>query len=171
MLAEFEAEEASGKPYRSKALSDAGRAAFSKLMREAIIRGNEQTFITSLLDPNYWKSTETYARGGGIRTRTINVKQAAERLGITEFNIWYAHGFAKRLMDEGVTHCQVYRAANPKWEPSECSKHEGRVYLVKEIYDGHRARYWPEPGRSDILSIPFGPGCHHTIRRVAKEQS
>lgn len=161
MLAEFEAEEAAGNPYRSKTLSLAGREAFPRLLRGAIQTGNEGSLIQDLSHPSYWKPTD--ARGA-----RINVRQAAERLGLTEFNTWYVRGLSKRLMEEGLTHCEVYRAGNPSGTPnSECTLHEGRVYPVEEIYGGHRARYWPEPGNRGALSIPIGPSCHHTIRRVA----
>jgi hypothetical protein len=166
MLAEFEAEEASGKPYRSKALSDEGRSAFPTIMRDAIVEGNEETLADSLAKPKYWSQSESYVRNGVTRTRPINVQAAAERPAVTEFNTWYVRGLAKRLMDERVTQCQVYRAAPPKWEPAECSKHEGHVYSVQELHDGHRAKYWPEPGKPNAFSIPAGPSCHHTIRRV-----
>ena len=59
MLREFEAEEASGKPYRSKALTSAGRRAFPKLMREAIQSGDEQTLYQALDVPKYWETSET----------------------------------------------------------------------------------------------------------------
>lgn len=167
MLEEFEAEESGSNPYRGKGLSASGRAAFPDLMREAIKGGNEQTLIAALSNPSFWDPTETYVRDGVQRERRVNVRQAAERLGLTEFNTWYVRGLAKRLIDEGVANCQVYRAAIPKWEPAECSQHEGQVLPVKEIYRGHRARYWPEPGDAMAMSIPFGPGCHHTIRRVS----
>jgi hypothetical protein len=108
---------------------------------------------------------ETYVLKGVTRERQVNVAQATERLCLTEFNTWYVRGFASRLREEGVTHCQAYRAAVPKWEPGECAAHEGQVYSVQEIYEGHRRRYWPEPGDTTAASIPFGPGCHHTIRR------
>lgn len=167
MLAEFEAEEAGDNPYRSKSLSPAGRTAFPNLLREAITSGDEQTLIVSLLNPGYWNPTERYLRSGVWRDRQLNMHQAAERLCMTEFNTWYVRGLAKRLLNEGVTHCQVYRAALPKWEPAECSAHEGQILSVDKVYRIHRARYWPEPGDLTALSIPFGPGCHHTIRRVS----
>jgi hypothetical protein len=166
MLKEFEKEQLSSNTYQPKVLSKMGQSNFPNLVREAIKSGNEETLISSLSDPTYWNPTETYTRDGVVRERRINVKQAAERLGLTEFNTWYVHGLAKRFMDEGVIQCQVYRGAMPKWEPAECSVHEGKILPVKEIYDGHRARYWPEPGNPQAMSIPFGPGCHHTIRRV-----
>jgi hypothetical protein len=166
MLSEFEDEQSSGNPYRSKALSQKGLEVFPDLVREAMKSGDEQTLTRAISDRNYWKPTETYERNGIIRSRNVNIRQASERLGLTEFNTWYVRGLAKRLMVEGVSKCQVYRGAIPKWEPAECSVHEGKIYEVKEIYDGHRVRYWPEPGKPQLMSIPYGPGCHHTIRRV-----
>lgn len=166
MLAEFEAEQSSGNPYPGKGLSPAGHAAFPNLTREALRTGNEQTLIASLSNASYWNPTETVVRDGVEGQRKVNVQHAAGRLGLGEFNTWYVRGLAKRLMDEGVTRCQAYRGATPKWEPGECSEHEGQIFSVEEIYRGHRARYWPEPGNPDAVCIPFGPGCHHTIRRL-----
>ncbi len=161
MLREFEAEESSGNPYRGKNLSAVGRVEFGGLIRQAIRSGDEQTLIASLLNSSYWNPTDR-------RGYRINQQNEAERLGLTEFNTWYVRGLAKRLMDEGVAECQVYRAGIPKWgAPSEeCMAHEGQIYSVEVVYFGHRARYWPEPGNRAALSIPLGPNCHHTIRRV-----
>jgi hypothetical protein len=100
------------------------------------------------------------------RERRVNVRQASERLALTEFNTWYVAGFAHRLVDEGVTECEVYRAAEPKFEHASCSSHELQVYPLAGIIAGHRASYWPDAGDPSKLSIPAGPGCHHTIRRV-----
>jgi hypothetical protein len=166
MLIEFEGEEASGIPYRSKVLTFAGLVAFPNLMREAIRTGNEQPLGSSLLRADFWNESETYIRGGVMRERRLNIQQAAERLALNEFNTWYVRGLTKRLMEEGVAQCQAYRGALPKWEPGECSTHEGQIFAVEAIYRNHRARYWPEPGNPKAASIPFGPGCHHTIRRV-----
>jgi hypothetical protein len=162
MLTEFEVEEGSKLPYRGHLLSSAGRAIFAELMRTAIRSGNEQTLIQTLTVPAYWQPIEVYKKG----TRRINIQQAAERLGLSEFNTWYVRGLSQRLLHEGVSLCQVYRAAHPKWGPDKCSLQEGQVFAAKDIYQGHRARYWPAPGNSSVLSIPFGPNCHHTIRRV-----
>lgn len=166
MLAEFDVEEESATPFRSKALSATGLAVFPELMRQAIQAGNEETLFQALNDPEYWHPTEEYVRGGVPRSRRRNIRQAAERLALTEFSTCYVRGLAKRLLDEGVEKCQVYRGGQPKWEPGECAEHEGLIASVQEVCNGHRARYWPEPGNPDALSIPFGPGCHHVIRRV-----
>jgi hypothetical protein len=168
MLAEFEAEERGGNPYRGERLSSAGAAAFPDHMREAIQCGNELSLFAALNRIHYWNSSERYVLKGVVRIRRINMQQADEQLTLSEFNTWYVTGFAKRLLDEGEHQCQAYRAAQPKWEQADCTAHEGQFFSLLEVYSGHRARYWPEPGNPDALSIPFNPGCHHTIRRVTK---
>jgi hypothetical protein len=165
MLSELEAEFA-GNPYLSDGLTPEGRAALPNLMREAIRADNEVTLAASLAQLRYWQPMETYrTKTGRIMRRYVNVREAAERLALTEFNTWYVRGLAKRLMEEGGTHCQVYRAAPPKGAPGECTRYEEQVFTVDVIYRGHRARYWPTPNPG-VLSIPAGPNCHHTIRRV-----
>jgi hypothetical protein len=165
MLKEFEGEESTPGPYRGKVLSLTGLAAWNGLMSEAIRSGNEESLTVSLQNQAYWQPTETYIKNGVQRVRNVNSQQAAERLALTEFNTWYVRGLSKRFLDEGVAECQAYRGAIPKWEPGDCTSHEGQILQVQVIYSGHRKRYWPEPGDTTALSIPFGPGCHHTIRR------
>jgi hypothetical protein len=165
MRSEFEAEEASGLAYRSKALSPAGLAAFPDMLRATITRGEDISLEIALRDPALWEPTEEHTREGITRPRRRNIDQAARRLALTEFSTWYVRGLARRLIDEGVLQCEVYRGEHPKWEPGECASHEGAIVNVRKIYDGHRRRYWPEPGDPTAFSIPFGPSCHHVIRR------
>jgi hypothetical protein len=166
MLLEFESEESGPSPYRGRGLSDRGRSAFCQLMRQAIKDGNESTLAATLNVVSYWNPEEEYVRKDLVRTRRVNVPQATQRLALTEFSTWYVRGLTKRLLDEGVKECQVYRGEQPKWEPGACADHEGVIVSVQSVYDGHRAKYWPEPGQPDVFSIPFGPGCHHIIRRI-----
>jgi hypothetical protein len=166
MLAAFQEEETSGKPYRSAALSAAGLAVFSGLMENAIKSGTETSLYQALGDARYWTETEEYTRAGVTRTRHRNIPQSAQRLALTEFSTWYVKGFAKRLLAEGIDKCRVYRGEEPKWAPDECARHEGMICSVQDIHDKHRARYWPEPGDKKAFSIPSGPGCHHIIGRV-----
>ena len=167
MLEEFEAEEQSGNPYRGRELSSDGRAAFPDLMRQAIAGGNEQTLITALNNPAYWVSSGvSHSKTGRPYAKSVNVAQAAERLGLTEFNTWYVCGLAKRLLDKGEKQCQVYRAAPARLAPDTCSFYEGQILPLDDVYRGHRAKYHPAPGKRSALSVPFGPTCHHTIRRM-----
>ncbi len=165
MLLAFDAEELSGNPYRGRGLSAAGLQGFAAAMRAAINSGTEVSLYQALNQRHYWDTDETYVRNGKQYSRAINHDQASERLSITEFNTWYVRGLAQRLINEGVAQCQVYRASAPKWEMADCAQHEGAIYDVAQVHAGHRARYWPAPGNATALSVPFGPGCHHTIRR------
>jgi len=165
MLEEFLNEEKAGNPYRSKRLSPLGLEVFPKEMEEAIREGNEESLAGALSNPEYWKSSEYSRRGIKEYEKSIDPIKAAQALAYTEFNTWYVRGFARRLIEEGEEHCQVYRAA-PAWEPRpECLQHEGSVYRIQEIYDGHRAKYWPKRN-PEAFSIPVGPYCHHSIRRA-----
>jgi hypothetical protein len=166
MWAEFLAEEASGHGYRSSALSPLGLKEWPELVRVAFESEDEEWLADALSRPEYWQPTEQYVRNGVPRERRINVKQAAERLAQSEFNTWYVRGLARKLIDEGVEHCEVYRAGTPKWEPAACAQHEGLIVPVSDVYDGHRARYWPFENQT-AFAVPFHPGCHHSIRRVS----
>jgi hypothetical protein len=168
MLGEFENEQGGNNPYFRKNLSNTGRIEFRHAMVEAIKYGNEATLTIALENGTYWNPTEEYERNGVIRDRNVNIRQAAERLANTEFNTWYVRGLSKLGMDAGIGECEVYRASEPKWSPADCSQHEGAILNVADVCQGHRAKYWPEPGNASVLSVPFGPGCHHTIRLKSK---
>lgn len=165
MLEEFLNEEMSCAPYRSSRLSELGLKIFPTEMEKAIIEGNEESLAKALMNPDYWNPSESYKSKDGIRSRAINPTFAAQFLARTEFTTWFTRGFARRLIEEGETLCQVIRIA-PSDEPRrECRSHENKIYTVLDIYNGHRVRYWPLPGKSDAFSIPMGTNCHHSIRR------
>ena len=131
MMSEFDAEQAGANPYRSKALSAHGQEVFPQLMREAIRQGTEVTLTAALAEISLWEPIEKFMRDGVQCERTRNIQQSAERLALTEFSTWYVRGLARRLMDEGVTKCQVCRGAQPKKEPGDCG-----MGKVKKKYRG-----------------------------------
>lgn len=150
MLDEFEKEENSD-PYRSSRLNSVGQEKFEEIMRNAIRFGDISSLATALSDPTFWKNNIP--------------RNATKLLAHTEFTTWYTRGFAKRLMEEGIDLCEIYRAEMAVTPRCECTRREGQTVKVKDIYDGHRAKYRPisNPG---AFSIPSGPLCHHTIRRL-----
>ena len=166
MLVEFLNEENSGNPYRSPRLSPLGLDIFPKEMEKAIKMGDEESLKNALLNPDYWKPKEPYTRGGEEYWRKINHEKAAEFLAYSDFNTWYIKGFSRRLMEDGEEYCQVYRAGFSEEPRGECLVHEDQIYKVEDIYNGHRIRYWPKPGKKGVLSIPVGTNCHHSIKRV-----
>lgn len=165
MLAELQSEQGTANAYRSKALSQQGLATFPDLLRSAITSGNEVSLTQAISDAALWNPDEEYTRNGVTRIRQRNIEHSSQRLALAEFSTWYVRGLAKRLLEEGVSNCQIYRGEQPKWEPGECAHHEGLIISVQQIYNNHRVRYWPEPGDQNALSIPYSPGCHHVIRR------
>ena len=138
---------------------------FPGLTRKAIVSEDEEFLSISLSKQEYWKEKQQYTRDGITREKRINLNQSAERLGFSEFNTWYVRGLAKKLITEGVRKCQRYGAKEARWEPGECSKHEGQVMDVRIIYEGHRAKYWPKENDS-AFSIPAQSGCYYTTRRT-----
>jgi len=167
MLKEFQAEESSGKPYRSKRLISKGLEVFPKLMDKAIKEGNEVTLAKDLNDPSYWKpSEESHSSKGTSFPRSIDPLVASETLALSEFSTWYTRGLSKKLLDEGVEYCEVYRADMAEEPRCECTKWEGLKIDVQKAYDGHRKRYHHMEIDRKAFSIPSGTNCHHSIRRV-----
>ena len=166
MLREFDAEQMDPLRYVPKVLSSIGRERWPLLLRAAIQSGNDDTLEEALsAQPDSLNSTESYVRNGIVRRRTLNPRQASERLAKSEFNTWYVRGLSARLLSERVDEVKVYRAGFPKWEPGDCATHEGLVVPVRVVYDGHRSRYWPTEDLS-AFAVPFQPGCHHSVMRV-----
>jgi hypothetical protein len=152
MLDEFQKEYNSANPYYGKSLTAYGRQAYVIEMKRAIQDpgGNEATLAIALSLPSYWMD---------------HPESNAQRLAITEFNTWYVRGLCRCLIEENVEECEVYRAG-PAVEPrAECTSWEGRHFKVRDVYNGHRARYWPNPNPG-VFSIPAGANCHHSIKRI-----
>ena len=168
MLEEFKKEETNGKPYRSPLLTAKGLEQFPILMEKAITQqdGNEVTLAKDLNNSSYWVPTTVSHRKGIPYTKTVNPDPASKRLAITEFNTWYVKGLAKKLIDEGITECEIYRAESADQPRCECTRWEGKKISVKEVYDGHRIRYHHEKIDSTALQIPSGAYCHHAIKRI-----
>ena len=83
-----------------------------------------------------------------------------------EFNTWYVRGLCRRLMEEGETPLQVYRAGDGDAPGDECTAYENMVLEIRFLYNGHRAKYWPRPN-PQAFSVPCGPRCRHSVRRIS----
>jgi hypothetical protein len=168
MLEEFRAEQASSSPppFRPANLTPEGGAVFAEIMQRALLGGDEQTLAYELAQPSYWNTVTMAMRKGKLVPVHHKVSDLARTLADNEFNTWYVRGLSRRLMDEGVEECEVYRAGPAYQRRVECTDLEGRRFSVREIYAGHRAKYHPVDNPS-AFSIPVGVNCHHSIRRIA----
>ncbi|MDW5562149.1 MAG: hypothetical protein SA339_02900 [Methanomassiliicoccus sp.] len=163
MLAELTAEENGDHPYRSPSLSAEGRERFGPLMKEAVIRGTEDSLAEALIAKELWAEFEPSPFGGVRRTEPA---RAARTLARTEFNTWYVRGLCRRLMEEGEIYCQVYRAAPADAPGDLCEPFQGMVLEIGYLYNGHRIKYWPKPN-DRAFSVPCGPQCRHSVRRIS----
>jgi hypothetical protein len=167
MLKEFQKEQDGINSYQSKEMTPFGISQFKVLMEKAIISGNEVMLGKDLSIPSFWQPYGYSHRNGKSFRRKINFIESASRFALTEFNTWYVRGLAKRLMEEGEEYCEVYRAGLAAQPRPECRDHDGKQFKLIDVYNGHRAQYWPKPNNT-AFSIPIGPNCHHTIRRIRR---
>ncbi len=162
MLEVFDKEESGGNPYRSKSLTLTGQKHFYGLMKNAILDGNETTLAQSLNYKQFWKHAD-------LRGRKINILLSSKKLASVEFNTWYVRGLSRRLINDKEEYCEIY-SAEPAYVPrGDCAACNGSIIKVRDVYFGHRAKYWPKSNPS-AFSIPTGPDCHYTIRRIKKPE-
>jgi len=136
---------------------------------KAINEGNEVTLEKDLCNASFWVSTTTVHRKETTYTKKVDYRVAAKTFALTEFNTWYVRGLAKRLLDEGAKECEVYRADTAVEPRCECTSWQTQKFDAKIIYDGHRKRYHHENVDRAAISVPSGPNCHHSIKRIKKE--
>jgi len=170
MLKEFKEERKSTNPYRSPLMTEAGKKKLEEIMETAINTGNEISLEKELTNPSFWVSSTTAKRKEITYQKSVDYRVAAKTFALTEFNTWYVHGLAKRLMEEGEKECEVYRADTAVEPRCECTRWQTKRFDVKKIYEGHRKRYHHENVDRTAISVPSGPNCHHSIRRIKKEE-
>ncbi len=161
MLIEFEQEE-QNRPYRGPGLSTSGIGEYHHLMQNAIQSGNEETLAQSLNHPEIWVEFEPSPQGG---VRKVIPDKASVTLARHEFNLWYVRGLSRRLMEEGEEYCQIYKASQLPEPCDACAMFENKVFKVRFVYNGHRARQGIDPSK-EKFSIPYSEHCHHSIRRL-----
>ena len=130
--------------------------------------------VQAVEDKIKWLGTMTVTvqialTGDRVLARQIFADVADNALGISRsiLSAFSTRSAFNRVAQElSEKNLSGYRAAPPKWDIAACSEYEGQIRPVQEVYDGHRARYWPPPGDLEADSIPFQPGCHHTIKRI-----
>ena len=170
MFEEFDNEQSQEKHHQSKSLNQTGLKVFPDIMRKAIQTGNIDSLAKELSNPSYWNPSKTRRGKNGPITVSINPQTEAKMVAHSEFNTMFTRGMARRLIEEGETECEIYRADRADQQNCECTKLEGTKQPVKKIYEGHRAKYFPNDNFG-AFSIPSVPYCHHTIKRVKKDQS
>lgn len=96
MRQEFLLDRDEGVLYQSKLLTDEGLNVFPDLLLEAINHGTAESFAQKLNKSSYW----------GPRVRQNSPVALAEE----QFNQYYIRGLMRKLLDEGLSEAEVYRA-------------------------------------------------------------
>lgn len=96
MRQEYLLDKDQGVLYQSKLLSDEGLEAFPDLLLDALNHGTTESFAQKLNKSSYW----------GPRARNDSNVALAEE----QFNQYYMRGLLRKLLEDGYTEAQVYRA-------------------------------------------------------------
>jgi hypothetical protein len=145
-------------------LLEVGWVEWEHAMPLALGERDDEWLVEQMSEPAFWRPTREFLRAGKPIEQRVNVEHVAGVLGRGEFNTAYVRGLASALLERGESECLVYRADRAYQPRPECLALEGRTFPLQDLLAGHRARYWPpENARPDVLSIPTGFGCHHSI--------
>jgi len=96
MRQEFLLDRDQGVLYQSKLLSEEGLAVFPDLLLDAVNYGTTESFAQQLNQSSYW----------GPRAHNDSHEALAEE----QFNQYYMRGLLRKLLEEGYTEAEVYRA-------------------------------------------------------------
>jgi hypothetical protein len=89
----------------------------------------------------------------------------ARRLTSTDYLSLWNCARARELLEEAETHGIIVRIGAAYVPRGECEQVEGLGVPLELVANGFRVKYHPSINRK-AFSLPFGPNCHHGIRRV-----
>lgn len=159
ILAEVDDAIASGSLYYSERMTEAGKAAYPALLREAIQRGTEQTLAQTLARSGYWKAYETRVRQGRPHQARVP-HNAHETFAEGEFNRFFVRGLCRRALAEGINELEMYRA-NAVMNPRPQSQAMiGKRVDPEALLDDLRTHQGLEPA----LGLPPGPNSGLSVR-------
>jgi len=167
MLAELEADLASGTLYQSPQLTEEGLRLYESLLRDAILSGTEESFAEALRacdgirPPNRWQHPREVGALEALAALTI-------RLAERELHRFYIRGLCCRALEQGVDTLVIYRArpADPGRAPSNAMI--GVRIAVRSLLEDLRGTFYSFPPhglpqcRDPGLSVRFSD--EHRLR-------
>ncbi len=164
MLEELERDENNSTIYYSARFSAEGKAVCYECLREAIRNGNEQTLAAALSRPSLWEPFEIHHRGAKSYPVKITPKNAAIIYAQGEFNVYYLRGLCRKLLAEGETHAEVYRAKKVAVPRTGQTVNPGDLLPLQDVLEDLRSR---DEGASR-LGLPRGVLSGLSLRRLRK---
>ena len=162
MLAEIKRDVEEGSLYMSDRLNSAGELEYPGLLRSAAEAGSEVTLAADIRDRGLLRATETKRTPkGGITEAKIPVT-AAQTLAEGEFNRFYVRALCARVLDEGGSEVEVYRAKEVTSARSESQRKIGTRADARKLLEDLRSRQ----GMDTALGLPPGPNSGLSVKLI-----
>lgn len=158
ILEEVEMDIKGCKLYLSSRLKDGSKEIYVKLLRDAIIKGNDDSLAIAILNNNCLESTIPRK----TRSGTIMAKMPIDAhitLSEGEFNRFYIRGLCRKAISENIR-VEVYRAKQVR---NPCPKSQeliGTILNPHELLEDLRKNV----GVGVVLGVPRGPNSGLSVR-------
>jgi len=153
MLLELDHDEDRGALYLSERLSDAGRARYPMMLRDAIQDGDDGTLAAALGESGVLSEYEMSHRKGKPYRKRVR-RDANELLAEGEYNRFYLRGLSRRATEDGIEALTVYRAKAVAMPRPESEAKIGSSIDARRLLEDLRARI----GMDTLLGLPPGAG-------------
>ncbi len=149
-----------GSLYISSRLTDAGRARWPDILREAIEHGDETSLATGLRSAGYLNATEQRRKpSGGFTSVQVSVT-APDTLAEGEFNRFYIRGVCRCAIADAIPTVMVYRAKAVERPRAESEAKIGIHVASRRLLDDLRT----SQGIDTALGLPAGPNSGLSVR-------
>ncbi len=160
MLAEVELDISNGSLYVSKRFSPRGAAAYSELLKEAVLNGTEASFGIAISKRGFLNKEEMRHTKNNIIAMKIP-GDAGTELAKSEFNRFYMRALAAiAMLDKGEL--EVYRAQIVPRARTESQLIIGKRIDPTELLNNLRSKM----GADKALGLPPGPTSGLSVRLV-----
>lgn len=160
MLSELELDLSHGTLYISPRLNEAGVQNYESLLREAILRHDDEWLAAELRSRDYINTNEERPiPQGGLATTKVPAT-APDTLAEGEFNRFYVRGLCSRALNEGIPEVVVYRGKQVQQpRPASEAMIGKRIPAMNLLLDLRQS-----PGVEPALGLPPGPDSGLTVR-------
>jgi hypothetical protein len=160
MLAEYDADAASGRLYLSRRFSDEGKKQYPGLLKSAIQEGNDETLALALAKTGFWKTTEKRVGRTGQVTYPKVPATASQTFVEGEFNRFYIRGLCLRAIEDQIAQLVIYRAKEVAQPRRESEARIGKKLPAERLLDDLRRNI----GVDTALGVPPGPNSGLSVK-------
>jgi len=162
MVQELEQDQKNNNLYRSRRLTESGKKAWPKLLREAAEQHNDTWLASTLRKQRFMRTHEERHKPKGGSTMAKVPQTAPDTLAEGEFNRFYIRGLCAQVLESGGTEVEVYRGKTVNNPRPESSAMIGKRLPAKKLLNDLRT----SPGVEPALGLPPGPNSGLSVRRV-----